>query len=361
MKLSHSKLNCILNCPMSYYLKYEEGIQLKEKKPALYIGSAVHWGIEHNTEDLTEYFNSSEDRFTKEQLLSEAMVHGYLKHKNELFDMILTDPGDGQKINILDEYHEVPITGKLPSQIQNEPHDFIGIIDLLLLTEKGFIIIDYKTSSQEPNWEAYQDQLYRYIFLLKSQFPDTPILKIGIINLRKTQIRQKKNENYEEFLNRMKFEYDINDENYVNYHEFPVSALDDNLVDEYLKNLTVMSDLAQTIVDKKLFFINFFKTTNDYGKSDYWDIFYHTPDAYLLYNISDHIWNEETGEYEESRDCVPLDLDFTSKKINKYKDFKDLFDKCFRENKDFTTELESYKYDEELLKKYIITYSHENN
>jgi hypothetical protein len=46
---------------MTYYLKYKVGINLKVKKPALAIGSAVHWGIEHNTDDLTEYWKSEEE------------------------------------------------------------------------------------------------------------------------------------------------------------------------------------------------------------------------------------------------------------------------------------------------------------
>ena len=33
MKLSHSKLSTILNCPMTYYLSYIEKISLKDKKP----------------------------------------------------------------------------------------------------------------------------------------------------------------------------------------------------------------------------------------------------------------------------------------------------------------------------------------
>ena len=76
MKLSHSKLSTILSCPMSYYLSYEQGIALKDVKPALSIGSAVHYGIEHNTDDLTEYYNKSagfksRDNFTRDQLIAE--------------------------------------------------------------------------------------------------------------------------------------------------------------------------------------------------------------------------------------------------------------------------------------------------
>ena len=60
MKLSHTKLQTILECPMTYFLNYKEGIKLKEEKSALAIGSAVHWGIEHNTDDLEEYYNEEE-------------------------------------------------------------------------------------------------------------------------------------------------------------------------------------------------------------------------------------------------------------------------------------------------------------
>lgn len=54
---SHSKLDTILNCPMSYYLRYVQGISPKKDKPAFEIGSAVHWGIEHDTYDLIDYYS----------------------------------------------------------------------------------------------------------------------------------------------------------------------------------------------------------------------------------------------------------------------------------------------------------------
>lgn len=41
---------------MTFFLRYKCGINTKAKKPALEIGSAVHWGIEHATEDLSEYY-----------------------------------------------------------------------------------------------------------------------------------------------------------------------------------------------------------------------------------------------------------------------------------------------------------------
>lgn len=308
MRLSHSKMNCILSCPATYYLNYVQGISRNIEKPALAIGSAVHWGIEHNTEDLSEYYGN-DHAYGRDEILAEAMVHGYLKHKDDIYDQILTDK-DGTKLTLVNEDHELFIAGKLVSKRFSEAHDFVGIIDLLLLTDKGFVIIDYKTSTYEPNWDNYLDQIYRYIFLLKSEFPEVPIVKIGIINIRKTGIRQKKTENYEQFVNRMNFEYDINDDQLVNYHEFLPEDLNQILVDNYLNNLSLMADLAQTIVDSDIRMINFAAANGQYGKSDYWDIFYHTPDAHYLYKIRDTILTIKNGEVvkQSSRDCVPIDM-----------------------------------------------------
>ncbi len=366
MKLSHSKLSTILSDPISYYLSYIQGISLKETKPALAIGSAVHWGIEHNTEDLSEYFKESGNfkqatGYTKEQLLSEAMVHGYLKHKDEIFEKILTDK-DGSKAELVEETHELYVTAKINSRVFADViHDFVGIIDLLLLTDKGFVVIDYKTSTFEPDWNGYLDQIYRYIMLLKDAFPEVPIFKIGIINIRKSGIRQKRNESESEFLNRLKFEYDVNDENYVNYHEYLPEELDENLITNYIKNLKLMCDLAYEIENRHLFFINYGAQKNQYGKSQFYDIIYETENAELLYNISDVIWNDEINDFVYIRDCVKLDMDVIkySNCMNKYLLFKHEIVENGLSDETIEQIKRNYRTDDELLNKYIETYKHE--
>lgn len=313
MRLSHSKLTTLLSCPMTYYLSYVEGISKKETKSALAIGSAVHWGIEHNTENLSEYYKEEGtfkqgDNYTRDQILAEAMVHGYLKHKDALFKQLLTDPKTKEQVTLVDETHELFLSGKLPSKLHSLPHDFVGIIDLLLLTDKGFILIDYKTSSMVPDWDNYLDQIYRYIMLLNSTFPDVPVYKIGIINIRKTGIRQKKNETEFEFTQRLRFEYELNDENYINYHEYLPEELNQDHIKDYIDNLSKMADAGETIVNNKMWFINYSAANGTYGKSDFWDIFYKTRDAYLLYKIKDPIWNDELNSTQDYRDCRPLDM-----------------------------------------------------
>lgn len=363
MKLSHSKLETIIKCPMSYYLNYVQEIKIKTKKSALAIGSAVHWGIEHNTEDLSDHYKEEgtfkqQDNYTQDQLLAEAMVHGYLKHKDEIFEEILTDPITKEKLILIDESHELYLTGKLKSfKKEIENHDFIGIIDLLLLTNKGFIIIDYKTSSMEPDWDKYLDQIYRYIMLLQTTFPEVPICKIGIINLRKSRIKQKAKENEQEFLNRLRLEYELNDEKYVNYHEYPMNDINDKLLNYYINNLSKMADCADTIEKSKNWYINYNEANGVYGKSDFYDIFYHTPNAYILYNISDYIYDENEECFKDIRDCVQLDMEVIDYDncLNKYSIFKEEYEKADKNisYRDFIDILkQKYRTDDYLLNIY---------
>lgn len=365
MKLSHSKLNTILTCPMTYYLGYVQGIKQKVEKPALAIGSAVHWGIEHDTNDLSDYFKENGsfkqgDNYTRDQLLAEAMVYGYQKHKLEIFDKMLTDPVTGEKLQLVDETHELYLTGTLPTKRFEEAHKFVGIVDLLVLTDKGFIIVDYKTSSMTPNWDDYKEQLYRYIFEVRENFPDVPIVKIAIINIRKTGIRQKKSETEFEFLQRMRFEYDINDEEYVNYHEFSMDDIDPTLLNNYINNLSKQADTAELIVDNNMWFINYGAAKNQYGKSEYYDIFYHVPGCEALYNISDEIYDEDEDTIMNYRECIALDMRVIDESniLNKYKVFEEalLATSCMSKEEFFRELAETYIVDIDLLERYWQTY-----
>lgn len=362
MKLSHSKLNKIFECPMSYYLNYVQGISLKTEKSALAIGSAVHWGIEHNTEDLTDYYYNEgsfkqKNNYTVDQLLAESMVHGYLLHKNEIFADILKDTETGEQLEIIDEEHELELYGKLKSNKYKE-HNFMGIIDCLLLTEKGWIVIDYKTSSMTPDWSKYLEQLYRYIFLLQENFPEVPVYKLVIINIKKTAIKQKKNECEESYFKRLKDEYDLN-EDLISSHIYDPKEFDEKLIKLYINNLTLMADNAQLIVDNQMWFINFNNAISVYGKSEYYDIFYHTPNAYLLYKIKDITWDDDDG-WKTTRDCRAIDMLTIEHPnvLNHYNDFVEkgpdlsLFDK--QEVFDFFRK--NYIVDEELLEIYWKTY-----
>ena len=350
MRYSNSKLNTVLTCPMSYYLKYEQEISRKEKPKALFLGSAVHHGLEMNTIDLTDFFQENGNfkqkmEYSDEQLLAESMLYGYSLHKDEIYNQILSY--NNEKLELLEESHELELYAKLPD-VEDE---FFGIIDLLLLTNKGFIILDYKTSSEIPDWDKYLEQIYRYIFLIRENFPEVPILKIGIINLRKCQIRKKKNENDDEFRKRIKFEYELNDENYISYHEYLPESLNEEYIKHYIENIYKMCDAATNIINNRKWYINFSAATGVY-KSQYLEIFNQVQDAHVLYEISDKWYNGD--EIVEKRDCVPIDMlvIYTPEKIiNKYSKFKEEREK-YHSFKDYINSLDNMIYDMSLLNNY---------
>lgn len=334
MHLSHSGLQLLLTCPASYFLSKKQGISLKKEAKALQVGSAFHWGCEHNTEDLKGYldeidpFQNLYNDFTKEVALATGMVHGYLKKKDSIYKQILKSY-EGEDLTLVEEFHELDLLCDLPSLRFEKNHEFHGIIDLLILTDKGWIILDYKTSSMRPDFDKYLDQVLRYCWMVEQKFPEMPIYKVGIINVRKTGIKQRQGENEENYAMRIKREYDFDDCDMIEYHEFKPDDFEKSKMDLYIKNLSRMADFAQEIEDKNFWFINYGNAVSVYGKSEFWDLFYKTPDCKYLYKVYDPMFNTDLGEMSNYRDATDLDINSLEvlNPLNHYETFKEAFNK----------------------------------
>lgn len=364
---SHSKLECCLNNPMDYYLNYKIGIKPKEVKTAFQVGSAMHWGFEHNTEDLTEWFKENGTLKqsiggSEEQEQAEAMCHGYFANYDKIMDEVLDD-GSGKRVRFVEgdhEFHELEIHAKLPSySIDGKEYDFMGIIDLLFLTEKGFIVMDYKSSSQIPDFEKYLDQIYRYIFLLETNFPSIPIYKIGIINLVKSKIKKLRTENDSEFKHRWAEQYEPYPNRLINVHMFDRSKIEQKAIDDYIDNFRKEVDLAYSIDQNSLYYINYKNAIAPY-RSDYYDIYFNTPNAFVMYSIRDTILDPDTNKLIKRRDCVPSDLLVVDKKnvLYSYETFENERNTHLSDTPQafFEYLLTKYIVNEELFKRYIVTY-----
>lgn len=368
---SHSKLSTLLKSPMNYNLSYNYGVFPKFEKEALGLGSAVHWGIEYNTSDLEKYYEENSKfknkaKIKDEQITAESMIAGYLTHKNKFFDIIL------EKDELISEVHELKIYGILPSKILKEGNKFVGIIDLLLLTNRGFIVVDYKTSSSIPNWSNYLDQLYRYIFLLNSEFPETPVYKIAIINLRKCRVKRKPNENDNSFRKRLDIIYQLNDEQHIDVHVFKSNELNVTDMNVYINNLSIMCDAGLSIINNNCYYTNY-ASLDDYGGSDLKELLLKEDGAYTLYNIRDKYYNELSNTIDDYRDMQELDVDVIFNNYNyidRYSKFKEIYDKFLKEfeiNENFEkfddyficyiSEM-NYNYDEKLIRNYLIVYKY---
>lgn len=335
MHLSHSGLQLLLTCPASYFLSKKQGISLKKESRALQVGSAFHWGCEHNTEDLKGYldeidpFQNLYNDFTKEVALATGMVHGYLKKKDEIYKKILTDYDGVTPLTLVEEFHELDLLCELPSFRFENSHEFHGIIDLLMLTNKGWIILDYKTSSMRPDFDKYLDQVLRYCWMVEQKFPEMPIYKVGIINVRKTGIKLRQGENEQNYAMRIKREYDFDDCDLIEYHEFKPDDFEKSKMDLYITNLSRMADFAQEIEDKNFWFINYGNAVSVYGKSEFWDLFYKTPDCKYLYKVYDPMFNTDLGEMSDFRDATDLDINSLELKnpLNHFVDFRKAFER----------------------------------
>ena len=103
---SHSRLNKIIENPKEYYLSYKQGISLKEEKTSLFVGSAVHEGLELNTSDLTNYFEThgsfkQQGGISTEQILAESMVQAFLDRKQDFINEVAYDEDTGVIANFL--------------------------------------------------------------------------------------------------------------------------------------------------------------------------------------------------------------------------------------------------------------------
>lgn len=319
---SHSRINTLLNNPAEYFLSYVEGITPKVEKTALSIGSAIHYGIEKELTDLTDYYNEKGNfrqwnNYSDEQCLAESIVEAYLNRKNEIYNSIL------EGAELIEVFKELKLVGKLKSEQFNKEHSFLGIIDLLLLTDKGFVLIDYKTSSSSVNWDTYKSQLYKYNFLLRDNFPDIPLYKVCIINLIKTRIKRKRDESDNAFKLRIKEEYKINDE-LIDYHVFDSNEFDEFQQQKFEQSLVQTIDACDMIVQNKLYFTNYSNINTQYGPSQYADILYRLEDAQFKYIINDTIFDEDENKVVATRNCDAIDMLVLDNKnvLNKYALFK---------------------------------------
>lgn len=366
---SHSSLNELLNNPAEYYLDRIAGIKPKQEKTALSMGSAVHWGLEHGTSNLQEYYNEKGNfrqwnNYSDEQCMAECIVEAYLKIKDNIYADILKDEETGEQLEVIEELHELTLTTHIESTKFKDGHDFLGILDLLFLTNKGFVLVDYKTGSKKVDYDKYKSQLFKYIHALDYNFPDVPLYKLAVIYLGKASIRRKRDENDYSFRRRIKMEYDLNEDNLIESHVYDRSEFDKNQLENYIVNLSQLMDNARMIKENGLYYINYSNIEGMYGPSPYYDIFYKTKDNYALYFIKDTIYDEFDDKLTDYRNCKPIDMMVLDGKklLNKYNTFKEETEKLVLEgyntqDKLFNELKKKYCCDDTLLNDYLKTYN----
>ena len=183
MRVSHSRVDLYKRCHFHYRLKYiDKFTQLDEHKAdsPLTIGNALHYGLEvGNKKQMIDYYYS-QFLVKTDKIINEAI-------KLELaFDKVYP---------ILRN-----ITIKHQEYVIEEP-EFKGIVDLITENDDGTVdIFDFKYSN---NVDSYMDspQLHIYQYYLEQY--GFKVNKLGYIFIPKLFIRQKKNEDLDQFRKRL--------------------------------------------------------------------------------------------------------------------------------------------------------------
>lgn len=190
MRVSHSRVECFESCPYRYKLRYLDEVKTipnDDPQNALYLGTALHTGLEKNAETaIQEYYMNYPviaDEHINEAIKLEIMV----KKAKEICP---------------DGINEVKI----------EDDDFIGYIDLLAPVTRIngeyqelpglYDLYDFKYSNNVAHYkDSVQIHLYKYFF--EKLNPGKKIRNLYYLCIPKINIKQRKTESLQEFRNRM--------------------------------------------------------------------------------------------------------------------------------------------------------------
>lgn len=196
MRVSHSRVECFEGCPFKYRLRYIEHLEtIKADNPdnALFLGTALHTGLEKNAgAAIEEYFMQYPvitDDHVNEAIKLEALIAKAKKMIPEGFN-----------------------------EVKLDDEDFVGYIDLLapVLTEQKlhgmqqeipnqFDIYDFKYSNNVSHYkDSVQIHLYKYFY--EKLNPGHHVRKLFYLCVPKVNIRQKKDEDLMQFRNRIQEE-----------------------------------------------------------------------------------------------------------------------------------------------------------
>lgn len=190
MQISHSRTECFKSCPFKYHLRYQERLKtIPDDKPdnALYLGTALHTGLETGVNEAIQQYYSNYPIITDD-------------HINEAMKLEVMIPK--AKAMIPDGQHELKI---------DDP-DFVGFIDLLVpvVMTAGiqvYDIYDFKYSNNKQNY-LDSDQLHLYKYFFEKNNPLCSIRSMYFLMVPKSKCKQIKGEDLASYRKRLLMDLD---------------------------------------------------------------------------------------------------------------------------------------------------------
>ena len=182
MQVSHSRVGTFKQCPFKYKLQYIDHLKtIPDDKPdnALYLGTALHTGLEVDVEAAIEQYYSNYSIITDD-------------HINEAMKLEVMIPKAMQMLPA--GQHEVLI----------EDDDFKGFVDLLVPVEerKVFDLYDFKYSNNKQHY-LNSDQLHLYKYFFEKNNPMCTIRNMYFLIVPKSKCKKIKGEDLQSYRQRL--------------------------------------------------------------------------------------------------------------------------------------------------------------
>lgn len=180
---SHSRVETFNTCPKKFKYNYIDKLEMlpnTDPQNPLYLGTALHHGIEQDVESSVKEYFMSYPVITSLHSFEAIKLEHWITQVKEL------------------------ITGenRLTFELFVSCGEFKGYIDLIEWLPDGTVAIyDFKYSNNIDHYmESPQVHLYQYYF---EKMTGTPVSRLGFIFIPKVTIRQKKTENESQFIARL--------------------------------------------------------------------------------------------------------------------------------------------------------------
>ena len=177
MKLSKSKVNTYLKCPLEFKFQYIDEIEVPSNK-YMALGSDVHLVAEKFSEKFEDNLDDVDIENELLKIVKEEEI-GYdltdhIDNLGSFFKRAFVE--NDYKLFCQEEY------------IVDEENRFSGICDIILEDENGeLIVIDYKTS-KSSSFSKYRLELCYYKLLVENVF-EKPVSRVGIYFTKNGRLR----------------------------------------------------------------------------------------------------------------------------------------------------------------------------
>lgn len=194
MQVSHSRVECFNSCPYRYKLRYInkfDVIKADNYDNALYLGTALHTGLEKDVETaIKEYY--MQFPIITDNHINEALKLEFLTPKVKI-------PKGFNEVEISDDdfkgYIDLLVPVKSETRLNGEYQELPGLYD----------IYDFKYSNNTSHYkDSVQIHLYKYFY--EKLNPGKKIRKLFYLCVPKVNIRQKKTESLQDFRKRIQGE-----------------------------------------------------------------------------------------------------------------------------------------------------------